>query len=98
MHCQTPPQAGVYREAREIWRDIPRYFRDQWNVLDALGLLFLLAGLIIRSVDSASSWGPSFYALSAPLLVSRVLFFAQILPFQGPMIQASFIMILMAVI
>eukprot|EP00903_Cladosiphon_okamuranus_P014752 g13669.t1 len=82
--------SGIYREAREMWRDPPRYVRDQWNVLDALGLLFLLIGLIIRWVDSASSWRPAFYALSAPLLVSRVLFFAQILPFQGPMIQVIF--------
>lgn len=91
--CGTPTQTGTYREACEVWRDIPRYFRDQWNVLDALGLLFLLVGLVIRWVDSANSWGPAFYALSAPLLVSRVLFFAQILPFQGPMIQASFMIL-----
>lgn len=72
-----------------MWRDIRGYFRDQWNVLDALGLFFVLVGLIIRCVDPGSPWGPAFYALSAPLLVSRVLYFAQVLPFQGPMIQVS---------
>lgn len=72
-----------------MWRDIPGYFRDQWNALDGLGFLLLLVGLVIRCIDWASPWGPAFYALSAPLLVSRVLFFAQILPFQGPMIQVS---------
>lgn len=81
-----------------MWRDTPRYFRDQWNALDALGLLCLLIGLVIRWVDSASSWGPAFYALGSPLLVSRVLFFAQVLPFQGPMIQVSFVMLSTATI
>ena len=70
-------------------RDIRRYINDQWNVLDALGILCLFVGLVIRWADWTNPWGPAFYALSAPLLVSRILFFAQILPFQGPMIQAS---------
>lgn len=70
-------------------RGIRAYFRDQWNVLDAWGLLCLFIGMVFRYHDSTSPWGPAFYALSAPLLVSRVLFFAQILSFQGPMIQAS---------
>ena len=70
-------------------RDVRTYFKDKWNVLDALALLFLFIGMVIRWYDSASPWGPALYALSAPLIVSRVLFFAQILPFQGPMIEAS---------
>ena len=70
-------------------RDIRRYFKDQWNVLDALGILCLFVGMVFRWDDSSSPWGPAFYALSAPLVVSRVLFFAQILHFQGPMVQAS---------
>eukprot|EP00752_Nemacystus_decipiens_P018686 g16750.t1 len=82
--------AGALREGREMWRDIRGYFRDQWNVLDDLGLLCLFVGMIFRWYDCTSRWGPSFYALSAPLLVSRVLFFAQILYFQGPMIQVIF--------
>lgn len=89
-------QSGVYREGRELWRGVPRYFQDQWNILDALGLLCLLVGLIIRWVNCGSPWGPAFFALSAPFLVSRVLFFAQILPFQGPMIQASVLFLLSA--
>lgn len=68
-------------------RDIRRYFKDKWNVLDALGLLFLFIGLVIRWKDWTRPWGLAFYALSAPLVISRVLFFAQILPFQGPMIE-----------
>lgn len=82
-------KAGVLREWREMKRSTRNYFRDQWNVLDALGILCLLVGMVIRWEDWTSPWGPAFYALSAPLVVSRVLFFAQILPFQGPMIQAS---------
>eukprot|EP00752_Nemacystus_decipiens_P008850 g7897.t2 len=81
---------GILREWREMKRNIRRYFRDQWNVLDALGILCLLIGMVIRWDDWTSPWGPAFYALSAPLVVSRVLFFAQILPFQGPMIQVIF--------
>lgn len=76
------------REGREMSNPI-RYIKDPWNVLDLLGLVFLLVGLIIRAIDWTSEWGPAFYALSVPMLVSRVLFFAQVLPFQGPMIQAS---------
>ncbi|CAM9653004.1 unnamed protein product [Ectocarpus sp. 4 AP-2014] len=79
--------SGGFREAREMWKDIDRYFKDQWNVLDVLGLLCLSIGLVIRGVDWTSPWGTAFYALSAPLFVSRVLFFAQVLPFQGPMIK-----------
>lgn len=75
-----------------MWKDIDRYFKDQWNVLDVLGLLCLSIGLVIRGVDWTSPWGTAFYALSAPLFVSRVLFFAQVLPFQGPMITVGFLM------
>eukprot|EP00752_Nemacystus_decipiens_P018490 g16578.t1 len=81
---------GMYREGREMMRDIRMYFKDQWNVLDTLGILGVLVGLIIRWEDSSSPWGPAFYALSTPLIVSRVLFFAQLLQFQGPMIQVIF--------
>lgn len=82
-------QAGVYREGREVKRGIRTYFKDQWNVLDLLGLLCLFVGLVIRWAEWTNPWGPAFYALSSPLVVSRVLFFAQVLQFQGPMIQVS---------
>ncbi|CAM9396391.1 unnamed protein product [Ectocarpus sp. 13 AM-2016] len=82
--------SGGFREAREMSKDIDRYFKDQWNVLDVLGLLCLSIGLVVRGVDWTSPWGTAFYALSAPLFVSRVLFFAQVLPFQGPMIKVIF--------
>lgn len=80
----------MYRELCEVSTGFGSYLKDKWNVLeDSMGLLCLLVGLIIRWYDWASPWGPAFYALSAPLVVSRVLFYAQILPYQGPMIQAS---------
>lgn len=67
--------------------DLEEYFEDRWNILDVLSLAALLGGFIARSVNSASPWGQALYALSAPLVFSRFLFFAQILQFQGPMIQ-----------
>ena len=70
-------------------RDFEAYLDDHWNILDVLSLALLLGGFIIRNTDSANPCGRALYALSAPLVFSRVLFFAQILPFQGPMIQAS---------
>lgn len=70
-------------------KDVGEYTEDAWNVLDGLGLLVSLSGLCVRFFVKTSPWGRSLYALSAPLLFSRILFFAQVLPFQGPMVQAS---------
>lgn len=72
-----------------MMRNLEAYLEDRWNILDVLGLAVLLAGFVIRSTDSTSPWGQALYALSAPLVFSRVLFFAQILHFQGPMIQVN---------
>lgn len=82
-------QGGMYQEGREMARNLGRYCEDQWNALDLLSLLFLSIGLVGRVLDWKSQLGPAFYALGAPLLVSRALFFVQIHPLQGPMIQAS---------
>ena len=82
-------KAGALREVGEMVGDIEAYFQDRWNILDVLGLAVLLGGFIVRSTESESPWGRALYALSAPLVFSRILFFAQILPFQGPMIQVS---------
>lgn len=80
-------KAGIIREVREMIGDHETYFEDDWNILDVLGLVVLLAGFVVRSNDYTSPWGQALYALSAPLLFSRFLFFLQILQFQGPMIQ-----------
>lgn len=81
-------KAGIIREVREMIGDHETYFEDDWNILDVLSLVVLLAGFLVRSIDDTSPWGRALYALSAPLLFSRFLFFVQILQFQGPMIQA----------
>lgn len=82
-------QAGVFAEFREMRRDSTLYSADHWNVIDFLGLGLVAGGLVVRAADETSSWGRALYALSAPLLFSRMLFFAQMFRFQGPMVQVS---------
>ncbi|CAM9826259.1 unnamed protein product [Ectocarpus sp. 12 AP-2014] len=84
--------AGICTEIREIRRGLADYMTDGWNCLDVLGLAVTLSGFGFRWADPSSPWGRSLYALGAPLLVSRILFFAQVLPFQGPMVQVLFLM------
>ena len=79
----------MYGELQEMRRDIHMYLQNQWNYLDILGFVMLLGGFCVRILDSESPWGRSLYALSAPPIFSRVLFFAQMLKFQGPMIQVG---------
>lgn len=83
------PQAGVVTEVHEMRRDVSVYIADHWNPVDLLGLGFAAGGLVARFTARTSSWGRSLYALSAPLFFSRLLFFAQLFRFQGPMIQVS---------
>ena len=66
------------------------YFLDRWNVLDVGCLCLMFVGLCVRAFDPANSTlSRSLYALSGPFAFTRILFFAQILPSQGPMIQVS---------
>ena len=76
-------------EAAEIKRNLNIYLQDPWNFFDALALVMLAGGFFVRLADGGSSWGRALYALSAPLVFSRILFFMQILQFQGPMIQVG---------
>lgn len=69
-------------------RDFSSYAADHWNPIDVLGLGLVAGGVVVRITDETNSWGRALYALSAPLLFSRILFFGQMLQFQGPMIQA----------
>lgn len=87
--CPRISKAGIYRETEELRRNFRAYLQDRWNYLDALGFLMLFGGMVSRISDSDNAWGRSLYALSAPMVFSRILFFAQILKFQGPMIQVS---------
>ena len=82
-------KAGVYGELEELRRDFHMYLQDQWNYLDTLGFAMVLWGFCVRILDSQRPWGRSLYALSAPPIFSRVLFFAQMLKFQGPLIQVG---------
>lgn len=82
-------QAAAYAEGREMERDMNAYSQDVWNSVDLTALFILVGGILVRVFDSSSPWGRGLYAMSAPLLFSRILFFAQMLRFQGPMIQAS---------
>lgn len=68
-------------------RDFSLYVADHWNILDLLGLGLVTGGLVVRCADGDNPWGRALYALSAPLVFSRLLFFAQMLRFHGPMIQ-----------
>ena len=70
-------------------RNFEEYLLDRWNVLDVSALSLCLAAFVVRAVDYDSPWGRSLYALAAPLLYWRVLFYAQLLPFQGAMIQVN---------
>lgn len=74
-------------ELQEMYPRFQEYWRDKWNWLEALSLVLLSAGLWIRIVDEDVSQGRAMFALSAPLVFSRILFFGQILPRQGIMIQ-----------
>ncbi|CAM9739658.1 unnamed protein product [Ectocarpus sp. 12 AP-2014] len=80
------------KEPGALWTGVGVYFQDPWNAVDVMGLAALSAGLVVRGLDGASPMGQGLYALSAPLFVARVPFFAQILPSQGPMIQVIFAM------
>ncbi|CAM9810440.1 unnamed protein product [Scytosiphon promiscuus] len=79
--------AGVCAELGELTKDVDAYLRNRWNLLDILGLALSLSGFFVRRIDDEEPWGRGLYALSAPFLFSRILFFGQILQFQGPMIQ-----------
>lgn len=77
-------------EIREIVEDPWEYVRDKWNMLDVTCLFLMFVSLWFRVfVGIHSIEARSTYALSAPLAFTRILFFAQILPFLGPMIQVN---------
>lgn len=65
------------------------YWRDKWNWLESLSLLLLAAALWVRLRAGFAGLGRNVFALSAPLVYSRILFFAQVLPRQGIVIQVG---------
>ena len=82
-------KGAAIREISEGRRDWVAYWQDRWNVLDVLSLVMLAGGLFSRFLDSGCPWGRALYALSAPLVYLRVLFYAQYLPFLGSMVEVS---------
>lgn len=91
---QYPPsqQAAVATESGKLYDNgAHRYYRDVWNLFHLLGLALLLVAFVLRATGSGGIWGPSLYGMSAPLLFSRIIFFAQIAPIKGPLIQVRII-------
>eukprot|EP00904_Undaria_pinnatifida_P012808 jgi/Undpi1/8658/HiC_scaffold_25.g11123.m1 len=79
---------AIVRELGDIVQDPFKYILDKWNVLDVTSLCLMFMGLCYRAFGGADSNASLYlYALSTPLAFSRLLFYAQILPSQGPMIQ-----------
>lgn len=70
-------------------KDLDDYLLDRWNIFDLSALSLSLAAFVVRAIDHDSAWGRSLYAVAAPLLYWRLLFFAQLLPFQGAMIEVK---------
>lgn len=89
VQCSILAQAAILTELTEMWETPQEYAQDKWNWLDVASLLLLSSGLYVRIYGEGVDIGRVFYALSAPLVFSRFLFFAQILPRQGLVIQVT---------
>ena len=77
-------------EVRTIAEHPRNHLLDGWNLLDVTCLSLMSVGVGFRAFGPADSTSSrSLYALSAPMAFTRVLFYAQILPSQGPMIQVK---------
>ena len=91
--CYMPHHSlkgAIVRELGDIVQDPFKYILDKWNVLDVTFLCLMFMGLCYRAFGGADSNASLYlYALSTPLAFSRLLFYAQILPSQGPMIQVN---------
>ncbi|CAN0108570.1 unnamed protein product, partial [Hapterophycus canaliculatus] len=79
--------AEVVNNLLQMWANFFEYFQNKWNWLECLSLSLLAGGLFIRIVDSDVHQGRALFALSAPLVFSRVLFYGQVLKRQGVVIQ-----------
>lgn len=84
------------RDVFTIWqtREKCRYvFYDTWNFLDTLTICCILVAFIFRMMALNSEdflfHAQFFYALSAPLLFSRLLVLSQIDATLGPMTQVG---------
>ncbi|CAM9508523.1 unnamed protein product [Scytosiphon promiscuus] len=84
--------AEIVSNLLQMWANFFEYFQNKWNWLECLSLSLLAGGLFIRVDDSDVYQGRALFALSAPLVFSRVLFFGQVLQRQGVVIQMMAIM------
>eukprot|EP00752_Nemacystus_decipiens_P006624 g5955.t1 len=76
-----------------MWKNFVEYTRNKWNWLECVSLALMAGGLFVRVVDSDVHVGRGLFALSAPLVFSRVLFFGQIWRRQGLVIQMMIILV-----
>lgn len=81
------PQGAILIEVIELSDSREEYMKDHWNALDVLALACCAAAFFVRIFNPDSLWGRALYGAGAPLLLFRILFFAQFLPAQGPMIE-----------
>ncbi|CAM9436038.1 unnamed protein product [Discosporangium mesarthrocarpum] len=98
---------SVFSEVRQMREfSLRHYFSDLWNQMDILILLLLTSASVSRlvavtqgpKIRGGTEWDAQFvakllFAICAPLLFSRILFYFQIFRKQGPMIQVIFRML-----
>lgn len=72
-----------------MWTGFREYWQDKWNWLESLSLVVLATALIVRLLEKDLELGRSLLAFGAPLVFSRILFFGQVWPRQGMVIQVS---------
>ncbi|CAM9221663.1 unnamed protein product, partial [Laminaria digitata] len=85
--------AEIVSEVGQMSASFHEYVQDEWNWLESISLLLLAGALFYRIGNSDGETGRALFALSAPLVFSRVLFFGQVLRRQGLVVQAITIMI-----
>lgn len=82
-------QAEIVSEVGQMHAGVYEYVKDEWNWLESISLLLLAGALFYRIGNSDGNTGRALFALSAPLVFSRVLFFGQVLRRQGLVVQVS---------
>ena len=74
-------------ELDEMYANFHEWVKNEWNWLQSVSLV-LLAAALLRRIGYGDGWmGRALFALSAPLVFSRVLFYGQVLRRQGLVVQ-----------
>lgn len=76
-------------ELGEMYVNFHEWVKDEWNWLQSISLVLLASALYYRIADRNGSSGRALFALSAPLVFSRVLFYGQVLRRQGLVVQVN---------